>query len=37
MEGVKTVARDMCEPYIQVTVLQGAKKIAFDKFHVANT
>ena len=34
-ERVKTVAMDMWEPYIQVTVPQGAEKIAFDKFHVA--
>ena len=37
--GVKTVAMDMWEPYIQVTeayVPQGAEKIAFDKFHVAS-
>ena len=39
LEGVKTVAMDMWEPYIQVTqayVPQGAEKIAFDKFHVAS-
>ena len=38
LEGVKLVAMDMWEPYIQVTkqyVPHAEQRIAFDRFHVA--